>query len=481
MLEYKDMKHIIDKIKGIFTFPKKTQNAFLRDQRGITLLEILLVVGVFGSLSVGIITLTNTFAEQERIERAATHLRIVHAAADAYINDNFTILEAALFASGIPVEVPLNDPNPVNAPDLDDYLKKDGIYLPVNYSPNNVFGQDLTVLVRRVSATQLEGMVVSEGRAISLDSMVQVAKSAGAIAGLVVGADIGGFDDAAFTGAFGGWSVPLTSYAALGWNAANPRNADTAHLAARIIINEAAAIDNFLYRVDITGQPEANRMAVDLNMNNNTFDNAVAMIADRVVSTSNMVVNAPVMNIDDGLGVEGNIDVTGALRVQGSINLGALIATGDINAGNSVTADSVDGAGTTEIDSGQMGVSASVEADTISARDIAFSGTSSILSLNDQSIMNTTNMTGVITGDVSSMGVTQMTSGLVEVSGSFTSEGSVNITGAGSSADFGSNVSISDTGGNQGDFDPANGSNVNLNASIGAITNCATTTNGICN
>ncbi len=477
------MNVMINKLKSYYTTLMRKKVAFYNNQNGITLLEMLLVVGVFGSISVGIIALTNTFADQEKIERAAAHLRIVHASAEAYINDNFTILESTMAGTGLPVEIPLDDPNTLNVPDSDDYLKKDGIYLPVNYRAGNVYGQTLTILVRRVNATQLEALVVSQDRAINLETMVQVAKSAGSVAGLVVGADIGGFDDANFTGAFGGWSIPLASYAALPWNGANPRNADTAHLAARIIVNEASALDNYLYRVDITGSPEANRMGVDLNMAGNSFDNAAAMIADRVTSTSNMVINAPIMNIDDGLAAEGNISISGALRALGSVNLGALVATGDVNAGNSVTADSIDGGGTAEIDSGETGVLASVEADTISGRDLDFSGAGSTLALNNESLMNITTMTGVVAGDVSSMGITQITGGTVDISGDFVAEDSVNITGGGSSVDFGSNVVLKDQGAGEGlsRSDPTSDGSATLNISIGNITNCLTTTDGSCN
>ena len=97
--------------------------------------------------------------------------------------------------------------------------------------------------------------------------------------------------------------------------------------------------------------------------------------------------------------------------------------------------------------------------------------------------MNVTNMGGVISGDLSSMGITQMTGGTVDVSGTFIAEDSVDINGAGSSASFGPGVVLQDQSAGEGSSrtNPPASASATLDVSIGSRTNCATTTDSNCN
>lgn len=311
-------------------FFKKIQKKY-SSHEGFSLLEILLVVGVIATLSLAIIELTNGWANQEKNLSTARHLRLIHNAAESYIRDNFSGIKTALDTGTGVLEIPVNDTG-----GLTYYLKDGETYLPSTFSPINSYMQTITVLVRDASIGpapeegRIEALVVSSGQPIFLEDAIDIAQAAGSSGGLIAGIDAGTYGTATFGSVYGSWTTALANYAGLLWDDTNiPLDTDRAHLAAFIEINYQDIVSDYLYRVEIPGAEDANRMEVNLDMNNNNLTNTAVLSADRVNVTGNMTVGGA-MSIDGGAVLENAVTVTGGLFVQDSIELGDVLAQGNV-------------------------------------------------------------------------------------------------------------------------------------------------------
>ncbi|GEM_PF-2097591 len=136
-------------------------------------------------------------------------------------------------------------------------------YLPSGFSSTNAFGQAYNVVVRQVGTNLLEAVVVTTGG--TAVEMGRIAASA-----LRGGADIGyipySSDPNPCTvascarGTRGGWEVSLTPYASTGVSA------QEGHFAGLLHFNGGEILADYLYRYEIPGMADANRMHVNLSM-----------------------------------------------------------------------------------------------------------------------------------------------------------------------------------------------------------------------
>lgn len=461
--------------------------SLLKKEDGFSLLEILLVVGVFSAISIGIVELTSTWTTQQKIEKAAAHIRIIHAAAESYIDDNFAAIESDALAAGGTIVIPIDD----DGVGLPYFLKEAGTYLPVNFNAANVYRQTLQVLVRRRSATRLEAMVVSTGRTIPIDDAALIANTGGHEVGIVSGTTVGDFNNTEFSGSNAAWTVPLADYAGTGWLAANPIPADGAHLAALLEINLNNALDNYLYRIDIAGSPEANRMQVDLDMDNNTINNTSELSADFADVQNNLNVLAANADISQGLVGEQALQVNGPngrMEVTGLLDLTDMVTNGSVNVGNAVTVNQditgngIDpgGANFTLLNATNAGNMATLNTNQAVAADMDFTGAASSVTIGNDGTVNVNNMTGVnfIQAQAVASSILQNVSD-ISISG--------NRFEVVNGADFGTvNVNsglgrVTDTAGRTlVDYDETTDEGVQLDINVNTLLSCPTATNGSC-
>lgn len=451
-----------------------------QEEHGFSLLELLLVIGVFASIAIGVVEITDNWTQRQKVESAATHLGVVHSAAQAYVEDNFTNIEAAALGAGGNLTIPIDDDG-IGQPF---FLKEGGTYLPANFNPRNIYRQDLEVLINRVSATRLEAVVVSTNRAVDFAEMLSVAQTMGPNAGLAVGQTAGGYNQNDFSGVNNAWDVPLANFAGTGWSVANPLAIDEAHLAAYFEVDQNAAIDDYLYRVDIAGQPDANRMFTDLDMNNNTMNNAAEMSADFAGVTGNLTVQAANMDVSQGYVAEGDITAD-RLEVIGSLDVTSMVTNGNINVGNqlNITGDmtgngfNIGSGNFTRVNSTALTNANVVNTDNVVSVNMNFNGAGSSVIMNSNTSLNANNLNNVTAVQAEALGaaVLQNINRLRPNGARLDVRNTVNVGSVNTN-----NGRVGDNSFSQGSFDEDSPNPVNLNVNINTLIGCATTTNGNC-
>lgn len=458
----------------------------IKDEAGITLLEILLVIGLFAAISLGVVELSNSWAKQQRSEIVANHLMSVKTATEDYIRDNFqTVRDAVAFAGGTMV-LPIEDPG------AGLFLKEGNVFLPSGFKDENLFSQQMEVLVRNIGADTIQAMVVTTGRAIDVEEALAVVQAAGVDSGLVVGQDMGGYDTTQFSGYGSGWSVPLASYVGTGWALANPVGNDTAHLVALATIDRSAGgLDNYLYRVDV-GDPDANRMSVDLDMNGNNLNSVGNLSADFANIDGDMTVESVGFTVSEGMVIEGNLnadslDVGALAQVLGetqSLNVSDMLTLGDVNAAGNLSATDITGNGSdagvannTQMQAQGGHFTTSLSANRLTTNNVSFSGAGSSITLTDDAQVDIGSVFNTLTIETPALGAASLQNigDLSIVGGEFEVRQAIEITG---SVNF--NGPVTDEGGHKGNFDPSDVSSVNMNVSIGTLGNCPETTAGVC-
>jgi prepilin-type N-terminal cleavage/methylation domain-containing protein len=224
-------------------------------QRGLTLLEVLVSIGILASITAGIVALTNQQSSDTRASVTALHLKTVGDAAKEYIKDNYSTLTAIATATQ-PALIPVS------------YLTGSG-YLNTGYNPVNPRGQMTCILVLQPTANNLVGMLVTEG-GDTIDDLTlgQIAATVGGSGGGIYSSTAGNF-----TGAMGGWSMPFGNFA-------NPNNLGkkcdgttagaitlaAGHPVMALYFNDGTSVSATLYRDAVPGNPSLNTMNTPLIM-----------------------------------------------------------------------------------------------------------------------------------------------------------------------------------------------------------------------
>mgnify|MGYP000461564902 CR=1 FL=1 len=267
-------------------------------QAGFTLLELLLSIGVLGLLLAGMYGIFNSWTERAINRQAATDMLRLRTAAHDYVLANFDTFSA-------------DPPNIFQEIDVDD-MKPDN-YLPSAYEPINAFRQQMRVFRRNLQVNKIDtagnAMMDSFGNFIILTTIEVVVVSDNP-PGDVVRAGNKRLIDAATAGGpamgisadlvmpsmtftnvvasvLNQWSVPRAALAAAGY-AATP-DTDGGYLATYDLVSSefSDANDHWLYRVQIDGRPELNRMQTNLDMNANELQNTGTVIADKFLVEGN--------------------------------------------------------------------------------------------------------------------------------------------------------------------------------------------------
>ncbi|MFB0936063.1 MAG: shufflon system plasmid conjugative transfer pilus tip adhesin PilV [Propionivibrio sp.] len=233
-----------------FEIPMRTK----RSQRGVTLLELLVTLGIIGAVMAGVAKLADQYIDDTKGALTAQQMVTVGNAAQAYIKDNYTTVMAnATATTPAIITVPM--------------LTAAG-YLQSGFSTTNNYGHSVCVLVLEPTANNLNALVVAEG-GTAIDDLTLGSIASG------IGAAGGGIYASAPTtlrGAMGGWSTAVGNFANA--NASNLKcdgTAGTPTLAAghpimALWFANGDITSGFLYRNDVPGRPELNTMNTPIIM-----------------------------------------------------------------------------------------------------------------------------------------------------------------------------------------------------------------------
>lgn len=225
-----------------------------RKQRGLTLLEVLVSLGIMATIMTGVVALTNQQSEDTRASVTALHLKTVGDAANEYIKDNYASLTGIATAT---------NPALIRVSDL-----IAGGYLSAGYSVPNVRQQDACVLVLEPTPNNLAGMVVTEG-GDTIDDLTlgQVAATIGA-----AGGGIYSTDTTTFRGSMGGWNTPIGNFANANHLAqkcngtAGAITLAAGHPVMALWFADGASVSATLYRDAVPGNPTLNTMNTPILM-----------------------------------------------------------------------------------------------------------------------------------------------------------------------------------------------------------------------
>lgn len=249
---------------------------------GFSILELLLVVGVFAILAAFISSAFDSWYRDSIDRKVAKEIMYLQKAAEDYARLNFSTILPPL---GDTVEIDLNDLIAQN-------------YLPSGFRNNTSHRQEMRVLMRHSTSTAVSGSVIDiltvtdnsdNGNIIRIPNnrLLTVAENfpeLGIVSNLNLNAQCCINNIQSIKGL---WSVPLSSvssfYTATG-------NDDGGYLAAygRVSIDEEIT-SNYLYRVPIDSLPQANTMEVNLDMGQNDIINGNAITSDGLTVNGNVV------------------------------------------------------------------------------------------------------------------------------------------------------------------------------------------------
>ncbi len=269
----------------------------LSRQRGVMSIEAVVVMAVLLSAMVGVGTWLKADADRKDNQNAADNLNTVFQQAMTWFNQNYSTVQAAANPSVIyPWATFMNGTATV--------------------SQTNVYGQQYSLRVYKEPSGQIDVMVVTTGGStIGEGDLRSIAKMVGGAGGFV-----SSLTPANATGAMGGWNAVMTNFGG---------SPGGGHLAAAGFFQNASAVSNYLSRVVVPGNPQANQMETAIDMNNNNLNNAGTVNAQKVVTPAGNSVQVG-GSYYYGDSANSAIRQNGALYVQNA----AGTAAADVNANN---------------------------------------------------------------------------------------------------------------------------------------------------
>ncbi len=466
-------------------------------QRGVSLYELLLTLAISGAIVLGLFKSLDDFKNDAQDELMARHMMTIHTAAQNYVIRNFDSLWQDAFGQ---------DPN-----DLTDIQNQNAIiHIPIydegGVAPNNWFltdpvddvlpptypnttlvnRQPIRVYVRNASVdpnTNERTLEVLTGSFANTPAQLiperrlrSIAQKMGIQGGYLSGIDETGgpaianpCTDAGGTaqGSYGTFSIPVGGVGGFndtvipGYNIYCGLTAPIAGqggyvLAYSRVTLESATNDLYLYRTAVTGEPDANRMEANLDMNGFNIDNIRYVTADSVEVAGNMTMTdtlgggiIPAGNqftVDEIMTVNGGGSlVTGDITVAGrnipglggeaveatSLSLppagvlppvgppvAAQLVAGNVELNNMIVGR--DMYVSNRMDTGAIGPVATMSVATTHVRGTAYSSNGLIL--------------GAMNNNTATMTATNLTTSSLDVGGDLNATGDVNIVAVGSNA-----------------------------------------------
>lgn len=233
-------------------------------KRGFSLLDVLLALGISAVMYANIAQLQNDMTNSLHAQATANQMITLSKASQSYITTNYKTLSAL---ASSPLEVPITGNS--NWQGIGD-LTSTGL-LPDTFTNNMPFGQKVHLVVRKINATStipehLEGMLLTDGGAPMNDRLVGMAMAKlGGNGGGIMKTPPPGISKSNIQGSFASWSSPISN-----WSTGNI-TPSYGHVAMNLM-TVGSPVSEWLNRYD-TGNPEANRMHTNIDMNNYSLKN----------------------------------------------------------------------------------------------------------------------------------------------------------------------------------------------------------------
>ena len=147
---------------------RRTASMSMREwQRGVTLIELLLAIGIMGLVVAGAASLIDNHLERMRVAATAQQMTVFGNAVQAYIKDNYPNLLISNPSSGVPF-AQASVPAVITTTILQTTPLPSGTnsatkYLPANFVDVNAYGQKLCALVLQPKVGELYALVITEG------------------------------------------------------------------------------------------------------------------------------------------------------------------------------------------------------------------------------------------------------------------------------------------------------------------------------
>lgn len=237
-------------------------------QRGVISLEAVVVMAVLLVAMVSVGTWLKADADRKDNQNAADNLNTVFQQALTWFNQNYTTVQAAA--------------NPTATYPWATFMGGT-----TTISQTNVYGQQYSLRFYKEPSGQIDLMVLTTGGStIGEGDLRSIAKMIGGAGGFV-----SSLTPTNATGAMGGWNAVLSNFGG---------SPGGGHLAAAGFFQNASAVSNYLSRVVVPGNPQANQMETAIDMNNNNVNNANLISSQSLQVLSNGGYGAPSVTLANG-------------------------------------------------------------------------------------------------------------------------------------------------------------------------------------
>lgn len=283
-----------------------------KHDRGWANLDVALALIVVMAMTVFGLTKYKDWQQEKNWQVEASHISTYAAAARGYVGRNYATLLSATSTTAPTV--------------ITTAMLKNTGFLPSGFTETNSQGQRLnTYLVRNGQNTELlQGMVVSSGGSVYPDKALRLISRD-------IKTGFGGYidDGKTATGALRTWKILLSSYGATSGNG---------HIAVLLSTDElsGAQEDNDrLYRFQVNGRPDLNKMHTAIDMGGNNL-NSVGTINGQTGTFSGNVSGSNGIFTSNVSGANGSFtqNITAGAQVKGA----TVRADSDISAGRNITA-----------------------------------------------------------------------------------------------------------------------------------------------
>ncbi|MBS1035559.1 shufflon system plasmid conjugative transfer pilus tip adhesin PilV [Gluconobacter cerinus] len=235
----------------------------INKRKGFGLLDVLLALGISAMMFANIAQMQNDMTNNLHSAAIANEMQTLAAASKSYITQNYSQLSKL---AGSAIEVPITGNSGWNG--IGD-LEATGM-LPDNFTTNLPMGQTVHLLIKETPANgvipaHLEGLLVSSGGNPMDDRQIGLAMAKmGGNGGGIMKNPPPGVMPGYIQGSFASWSLPIQS-----WSAGV--SLSYGHVAMNLS-STMSPVAEWLDRYD-TGNPEANRMHTNIDMNNFNLNN----------------------------------------------------------------------------------------------------------------------------------------------------------------------------------------------------------------
>ena len=284
----------------------------MKKNKGFSLIELILVLGISSLAFIGFIKMEQKKAEINRASIAGEQIREVGEALEVYIARNYATIVGAIPDGTTSANLPIT----VLTGTTFGAFPGTGV-LPAGYINKNIIGGAYDIRIRNESGT-LIGMVITTNPVTNNDGTANVRYDLAGAAMKKAGAKsaVAFFFNNQVSGFDGAWTLTQTQF---------PSILAAGQLAYRAQSLNAATFDNVYLRLD-----GANQMGGNLNMGNFSVNNVTDINFNGWLNGNNVLVNTI---------KSGSINNTGNITNAGNINNTGLVSTAKVQINDTVTVD----------------------------------------------------------------------------------------------------------------------------------------------